>query len=181
MTVERAHQYVTTVTWTGDDGAGTADYRAYRRDHLIEAAGKPPLPGSSDPAFRGDPGRYNPEELLVASLSACHMLWYLHLCAVNGVVVTAYQDRATGTMAERPDGSGSFTSVVLAPRVEITPESDPARAMALHADAHRMCFVANSVSFPVSHRPELVLSETSANGAHCSNREMEATRTAPKS
>jgi organic hydroperoxide reductase OsmC/OhrA len=154
---ERAHHYTTTTVWTGNDGAGTAGYRAYRRDHLIQAAGKPDLPGSSDPGFRGDPARYNPEELLVASLSACHMLWYLHLCAVDGIVVTAYEDRATGTMHERADGSGYFTNVTLAPRVEITPESDRERAMALHGEAHRMCFVANSVNFPVDHRPEIVV------------------------
>ena len=163
MTAKHEHRYVTMVTWTGNDGAGTADYRAYRRDHRIEAAGKPPLPGSSDPAFRGDPGRYNPEELLVASLPACHMLWYLHLCAVNGIVVLAYQDRATGRMEEQPDGSGRFTSVVLAPRIEITPASDRALAMALHAEAHRCCFVASSVNFPVEHHPELVTVEAPAN------------------
>jgi organic hydroperoxide reductase OsmC/OhrA len=166
MPAERAHHYVTTVTWTGNTGAGTADYRAYRRDHLIESAGKPPLPGSSDPAFRGDPGRYNPEELLVASLSTCHMLWYLHLCAVNGIVVVAYEDRATGEMWERPDGSGAFASVTLAPRVEITPESDSGLAMALHDDAHRMCFVANSVTFPVEHRPELVVISKNGSDSH---------------
>lgn len=166
MEQERAHHYATTITWTGNTGAGTADYRSYRRDHLIESAGKPPLPGSSDPAFRGDPARYNPEELLVASLSACHMLWYLHLCAVNGIVVTAYDDRAAGVMHERTDGSGYFTEVTLAPRVEITPESDRERAMALHDDAHRLCFVASSVNFPVRHRPEIVVISQNTSEAH---------------
>jgi organic hydroperoxide reductase OsmC/OhrA len=181
MPAERAHHYVTTVTWTGNTGAGTASYRAYRRDHLIEAAGKPPLPGSSDPVFRGDPGRYNPEELLVAALSACHLLSYLHLCAVNDIVVLAYEDRATGEMLEREDGSGAFSAVTLAPRVEITAGSDVELAKALHDDAHRMCFIAGSVNFPVTHRPEVVTSEKGAVGANGPNGEMEATRTAPKS
>ena len=166
MPSERAHHYVTTVTWIGNTGAGTADYRAYRRDHLIEAAGKPPLPGSSDPAFRGDAGRYNPEELLVASLSACHMLWYLHLCAVNNIVVVTYEDHATGEMRERADGSGSFTSVTLSPRIGITAESNAELAMALHDDAHRMCFVANSVTFPVVHHPELMVISRNGSDSH---------------
>lgn len=166
MPAERTHHYLTTVTWTGNTGAGTADYRGYRRDHLIESPGKPPMPGSSDPSFRGDPDRYNPEELLVASLAACHMLWYLHLCAVNSIVVLAYEDRASGVMHEHPDGSGAFTSVTLAPRIEITPESDAALAMSLHTDAHRMCFVASSVNFPVEHRPELVVTSKNGSGPH---------------
>lgn len=157
MDQERAHHYATTITWTGNTGAGTAEYRAYRRDHVIESAGKPPLPGSSDPAFRGDPARYNPEELLVASLSACHLLWYLHLCAVNGITVLAYEDRATGVMHERADGSGYFTEVTLAPRIELTPDTDCELATRLHDEAHRLCYVANSVNFPVRHRPEFVV------------------------
>src|ERR1700750_1746367 len=100
----KTHRYTTQLRWTGNLGPGTASYRGYTRDHELSAPGKPTLPGSSDPAFRGDASRYNPEELLVASLSSCHMLWYLHLCSEAGVVVTDYTDSATGTMAETTDG-----------------------------------------------------------------------------
>lgn len=145
----REHQYSTTVTWTGNQGTGTSGYKAYSRDHEIAVPGKPPILGSSDPAFRGDPARHNPEDMLVASLSACHMLWYLHLCAQNGVTVTAYSDPATGTMAEDSSGGGRFTEVVLRPKVTLAPGSDAAKAEALHHEAHGKCFIANSVNFPV--------------------------------
>jgi organic hydroperoxide reductase OsmC/OhrA len=149
----KTHQYQTTLRWTGNLGKGTADYRAYSRNYQIDGEGKvAAISGSSDPHFRGDATRYNPEELLVASLSACHMLSYLHLCAVNSIVVTGYEDAASGTMEESPDGSGRLTSVVLRPAVTITPESDPEKARSLHADAHRLCFIANSVNFPVTHK-----------------------------
>lgn len=150
----KTHSYATTLHWTGNKGEGTASYRAYSRNHEISGAGKPAtIPGSSDPHFRGDAACYNPEELLVASLSACHMLSYLHLCAVNNVVVTAYEDRATGTMEERPDGSGALIEVVLHPLVTITEGSDREKAQALHKDAHHLCFIANSVNFPVRTEP----------------------------
>ena len=146
----REHHYRVEVTWTGNTGSGTSGYKAYERAHGITAGeGKPPIPGSSDPAFRGDPARWNPEELLVASLSACHKLWYLHLCAQAGVIVTGYADAAEGVMEESADGSGRFTRVVLRPQVTIAAGSDPGKAEALHERAHAMCFIANSVSFPV--------------------------------
>ncbi len=147
--MSREHGYAVTVRWTGNLGSGTSAYRAYSRNHVIEAAGKPALTGSSDPAFRGDPACYSPEDLLVASLAACHMLWYLHLCADAGVVVTHYEDHAAGTMQETSDGGGSFTEVVLRPQVMVAPGSDVALATRLHEEAHRKCFIANSVKFPV--------------------------------
>ena len=155
MAIEKSrdHTYEVTVTWTGNTGDGTAGYRAFERAHEIEVPGKPKLLGSSDPAFRGDPTRYNPEEMLVASLSTCHMLWYLHLCSAEGIVVTAYQDLADGVMEERPEGGGRFTEVVLQPEVTLAPGSDRARAHALHTDAHDKCFIANSVNFPVRCEP----------------------------
>ena len=149
------HEYKVQIAWSGNDGDGTRTYAGYRRDHTISTAGKPVLPGSSDPAFHGDAARYNPEELLVASLSACHMLWYLHLCAVAGVVVTDYRDDASGVMAVNLDGSGAFTEATLRPRVTLTAESDPVRAQALHHEAHRHCFIAASVNFPVHVEPEI--------------------------
>jgi organic hydroperoxide reductase OsmC/OhrA len=152
--MKREHHYKTTVTWTGNTGVGTSHYRAYTRDHQISAATKgAPILGSSDPAFRGDPSRYNPEELLVAALSACHMLAYLHLCADAGIVVTTYQDSTTGKMTEHADGSGELTGVTLHPRVSITDPARVAEAAALHSKAHELCFIARSVKFPVDHEP----------------------------
>ena len=153
----RQHHYRITTTWTGNLGTGTSDYRAYSRDHEITIAGKTaPLPGSSDAAFLGDTTRYTPEELLVASLSACHMLWFLHLCADAGIVVTEYEDAARGEMSEHADGSGEFTNVVLRPRAVITDSSRIADAMALHPRAHELCFIARSVNFPVQHEAVVV-------------------------
>ena len=149
----KQHHYETTVRWTGNLGTGTTGYKDYARNHEIRAQGKPTIPGSSDPAFRGDGSRYNPEDLLVASLSTCHMLWYLHLCAVNKVVVLDYEDHAEGTMEEAADGGGRFLEVTLRPRITITRESDLATAKRLHHDAHEKCFVANSVNFPVACEP----------------------------
>lgn len=151
----KRHTYQVRINWTGNDGEGTKTYRGYRRDHVITSEGKPPIPASSDPSFRGDPTRHNPEELLVAALSSCHMLWYLHLCAVNQVNVVDYQDAASGIMDEAADGSGGFVRVVLKPVVKITADSDPAKARALHAEAHHFCFIARSVNFPVEIEPEI--------------------------
>ena len=151
--MSKLHKYETTVRWTGNLGAGTTGYKDYARNHEIGAPGKPTIPGSSDPAFRGDASRYNPEDLLVASLSTCHMLWYLHLCAVNKVVVLGYEDHASGTMEEAADGGGRFVEVTLRPQTTITRESDLETAQRLHHDAHEKCFVANSVNFPVGCEP----------------------------
>ena len=149
----KEHHYQSAVRWTGNLGTGTSAYRAYGRNHEISNPGKPPISASSDPAFRGDATRYNPEELLVASLSTCHMLWYLHLCADNHVVVLEYEDDAVGTMEETADGGGRFLGVTLQPRITITPESDMDTAKRLHHDAHEKCFIANSVNFPVGCEP----------------------------
>lgn len=149
----RTHQYTPTIRWTGNRGTGTSSYRDYARTHEIAAPGKPAIPGSADRAFRGDRDRWNPEELLVVSLSQCHMLWYLHLAADTGVVVTAYADEPVGTMAEQPDGSGQFTEVQLRPAVTVADQSMVERATALHDNAHAMCFIARSVNFPVGHAP----------------------------
>ncbi|HYN96327.1 MAG TPA: OsmC family protein [Pilimelia sp.] len=148
------HTYETVVTWTGDRGTGTSGYRAYARDHEVDADGRPTIAGSSDPAFRGDDSRWNPEQLLVAALSQCHLLSYLHVCADAGVVVTGYVDRAHGTMAQIP-GGGHFTEVVLRPRVTVASPTMLEAATRLHGDAHRACFIASSVNFPVRHEPSV--------------------------
>lgn len=149
----REHRYAVRLDWTGDLGSGTSSYRAYSRDHALTAGTKPAIPGSADPAFRGDPARWNPEELLVGALSACHQLWYLHLCAAAGIVVTAYADDAEGVMAEEADGAGRFSAVVLRPRVTLAPGADAEKALALHHEAAEKCFIARSVNFPVRHEP----------------------------
>jgi len=153
----REHSYRTTVSWTGNTGTGTASYRGYKRDHEIAAEGKPAIPGSSDPAFLGDRSRWNPEEMLVASLSTCHQLWYLHLCADAGIVVTAYEDRAEGVMVEQAGGSGRFERVVLRPHATITSEEHRELALSLHEKAHAMCFIASSVNFPVTAEASVIV------------------------
>jgi organic hydroperoxide reductase OsmC/OhrA len=157
---DKQHRYSVHVTWTGNLGQGTSSYRAYSRNHEIAAAGKPVLPGSSDPTFRGDPDRYNPEEFLVSSLSTCHMLWYLHLCAEAKIVVVEYVDEASGVMTERSDGGGRFTEVTLKPHVVIASGGDLAGAEALHERAHHLCFIANSVNFPVRCDPRIRIAES---------------------
>jgi len=149
----KEHHYKIDMIWTGNLGEGTKTYRGYERSHEYRIAGKPVLAGSSDPAFRGDPSKHNPEDLMVCSLSSCHMLTYLHLCALAGVVVIAYEDHATGTMAELPNNGGHFTEVVLHPVVTVTDVSMIEKANSLHHQANELCFVAASVNFPVKHEP----------------------------
>lgn len=153
------HRYAITVTWTGNDGDGTATYRSYRRDHDVAAAGRPTILGSSDPQFRGDAARWNPEQLLVAALAQCHMLWYLHLCADAGVTVVDYRDEAEGTMILDSDGGGQFSSAVLHPHVTVGAPEMVERALALHREVPALCFIARSVNFPVSHEATVVVGE----------------------
>jgi len=151
---QKTHLYRVTVKWTGNRGKGTENYRAYDRDHAIIATSKPPIAGSSDPAFRGDPARWNPEELLVASVSACHKLWYLHLCAVAGICVLAYEDDAEGLMEEDETGGGRFVQIILRPRIGLRADGDVELATRVHRDAHEKCFIANSLNFPILCKPE---------------------------
>ncbi|HQT83840.1 MAG: peroxiredoxin [Acidiphilium sp. 37-64-53] len=160
--MSRAHQYRTRLRWTGNAGSGTSAYRAYGRDHAVGAAGRPDLLLSSDPAFRGDPARWNPELLLLAAISSCHQLWYLHLCAEAGVVVLNYQDDAEAILTEEASGAGQFTAVTLRPRVTIAAASDAAAALRLHHDANAMCFIARSLNLPVHHEPSIVRADAAA-------------------
>lgn len=153
--MRKIHQYQTTIRWTGNKGSGTNNYRSYERAHTIAIANKVPIEASSDPAFRGDKTKHNPEDLLISSISACHMLWYLHLCAEAGVVVTDYIDNATGSMTETANGSGHFTEVTLHPIVTITDSAMAELAKALHVKANELCFIANSVNFPIQHQAEI--------------------------
>jgi organic hydroperoxide reductase OsmC/OhrA len=151
----KQHSYEIQLRWTGNDGEGTTNYKSYRRDHTIMSDGKAEIPGSSDPNFRGDRSRYNPEELLVASLSACHMLWYLHLCAVNHISVVEYRDAALGVMCENADGSGEFVRVTLKPTVKVSAGDDREKALGLHHEAHHLCYIARSVNFEVNLAPQI--------------------------
>lgn len=147
--MEKTFTYKVSNTWTGNLGTGTSDYKEYSRAHRLSAEGKTDILASSDPAFLGDESRWNPEEILVASLSACHMLWYLHLCADAKVVVTAYEDHPEGIMILN-HGLGSFKSVTLHPKVTVQEKSMIEKAKSLHEEAHKRCYVAKSVNFPVS-------------------------------
>lgn len=153
----KIHHYSQKVKWTGNLGKGTSSYRDYDREYEIEVPGKPTIQGSSDPSFLGDPGKYNPEDLLVASLSSCHLLWYLHLCAVNKITVTSYEDFPEGIMEENEDGSGQFAEVTLKPKVIILEETKLDLARQLHQKANNMCFIARSVNFKVMHKPEIIV------------------------
>ena len=156
MSTHRTHQYRLNTTWVGNLGSGTSAYTAYSRDYELSSSTKAtPIPGSSDPAFRGDAGRYNPEELLLGAISSCHMLWVLHLCADAGISITEYSDEATGEMVEHPDGSGEFTAVLLRPRMVVTDAARVAEAVAMHDRAHHLCCLARSMAFPVKHQPQV--------------------------
>jgi len=154
--MQLTHHYDVRVTWEGNRGTGTSHYRAYGRETRVEAAGKPALAGSADPTFHGNAERWNPEELLLAALSQCHLLSYLHAATQHGITVLDYSDDATATMETGTDGGGRFTSATVRPHVTI---SDPAQielADSLHEQANRQCFIAASVNFPVHHEPVTV-------------------------
>jgi organic hydroperoxide reductase OsmC/OhrA len=150
------HSYAVSVEWLGNRGTGTSGYRDYGREHVVRAAGKHDLEGSSDRVFHGNADRWNPEELLLAALSQCHLLSYLHVAASAGVVVTEYRDAAVGTMVQTANGGGRFTSATLRPRVTIA-SGDAELARRLHHEASEKCFIAASVNFPVHHEPEILL------------------------
>ena len=155
--MEKSHRYDLRLDWTGARQGATANYETYSREYSIEIAGKPALTGSADPAFRGDASLYNPEDMLLAALSACHMLSYLALCARSRIAVAAYTDAASGTMSETAPHRVGFTEVTLRPRVVIAAGADSVKAKALHDQAHEICFIANSVNFPVHHEAEITI------------------------
>ena len=155
----REHQYRLGVQWTGNQGSGTSNYRAYGRDHVVSAEHKPDLLGSSDPSFRGDVSRWSPEELLVVAVSQCHMLWYLHLCSTAGVVVTSYRDDPIGVMLEDDGngtaGGGQFVVITLRPTVTVAETTMCAAAEDLHDQVGAKCFIARSLNFPVRHQARI--------------------------
>ncbi|MBX7181329.1 MAG: OsmC family protein [Bacteroidia bacterium] len=151
--MKRNHRFTVNTEWTGNLGPGTSSYSGYERSHTIRIENKPELYGSSDSSFRGDPSKHNPEELLLAALSSCHMLWYLHLCSEAGIQVMEYRDIAHGILTENIQGSGKFTGATLNPEVIVSDASMVLPALDLHAKANAMCFIANSVNFPIDHHP----------------------------
>lgn len=152
--MNKQHHYNTELRWTGNRGSGTSHYSSFDRSHSIKVKDKPEIKGSSDPAFKGDYTKYNPEELFLSALSACHMLWYLHLCARENVIVLGYSDQAIATMVETPDGGGKFTSATLKPSVVIDHQSMYDKALELHQKAGERCFIANSVNFKVEYQTQ---------------------------
>lgn len=152
----KEHHYKTKVVWTGNKGEGTINYKAYERSHTISIEHKPDILGSSDAPFLGDITKHNPEDMFLSSLSVCHMLWFLHFCADNNIIVTAYTDNATGTMLQTDTGGGYFTSVTLHPIVIITDKRKIDLANSLHAEANKKCFIANSCNFKIKHQPTCV-------------------------
>lgn len=154
--MERSHQYATTVEWTGNLGAGTSSYVSFSRDHVVSTPSTPPILASSDGAFKGDASRWNPEQLFLVAISQCHMLWYLHLASQAGVVVLSYVDESSGVMIEQGDGRGRFEEITLRPLVTITGDSDSVKAHALHAVVSEYCYIARSVSTPITHHPVIV-------------------------
>lgn len=160
--MSRTHRYEVSCVWTGGRGCGTDDYRAYDRLYETASDGRPTIQGSSDPAFRGDPERWNPELLLVSALSQCHLLSYLHRCSVSGVIVTGYSDTAEGVMVEDAEDGGHFIEAVLRPVVTVAEESMVEAAERLHEEASKRCFIASSVKFPVRHEPRIVVGADAA-------------------
>ena len=152
-----AHDYTARVVWTGNRGEGTAHYRAYDRTWDIAVPGKPVVHCSNDPLLGGDPGKMNPEDLLLSALSACHMLWYLHYASDAGLRVLGYEDSPLAQGELGPGGAGRFVKATLRPRVTLPAGSDLAAAEAIHHRIHAVCFIARSVSFPVDYEPEFLL------------------------
>jgi len=154
----KQHSYEIRVEWTGNEGNGTLNYKSYNRNHKVIGDGKyAAINGSADPAFLGDKTRYNPEDLFLSSLSACHMLFYLHLCSAHQIIVTEYIDKATGIMEETKNGSGKFTEVTLNPTVKITDANMIEQATELHKKANELCFIANSCNFKIGHKPNTII------------------------
>jgi len=159
----KEHIYKAKINWTGNTGAGTSAYTAYSRAYEVSGdGGKDIIRGSADPIYRGEASRYNPEELVIATIAGCHMLWFLHLCADAGVVVVDYQDDATGNLVETDNGNGKFAEVTIHPRVTVTNRSDAELAKELHDKAHEFCFIANSMNFPVHFKPTIVFENEKA-------------------
>ena len=157
--MEKQHHYALNIRWTGNAGNGTSGYKTYERSHIISGPNKPEIQASSDPPFRGDPLKYNPEELLLASASSCHMLWYLHFCSSEGVIVTAYEDSPSATMTEDETGNGKFTEIKLRPHITVKSGDMIHKAESLHSKANEFCYIANTLNIPVHHEASYEVEE----------------------
>jgi len=151
----KEHHYHTQIIWTGNKGTGTSGYTEYERSHTIQTENKVLIEASSDAPFRGDVSKYNPEDLFLSSIASCHMLWYLHLCADNGIIVKSYVDKPHGIMQTFANGSGKFSEITLHPLVEVAEVSMIETAISLHHSAHEMCFLSNSVNFEIFIEPQV--------------------------
>jgi organic hydroperoxide reductase OsmC/OhrA len=149
------HHYKSKIEWTGNTGESTKSYRSYERNYTVSVDGKAEIKGSSDPAFLGNPELHNPEDLLLASVSSCHLLWYLHFCSTHKILVLEYVDFAEGTMIESENGSGKFTEIILKPKILVEKKDMLEKAIQLHQKANEYCFIANSLNFKVKHEPEI--------------------------
>jgi organic hydroperoxide reductase OsmC/OhrA len=152
----KTHDFTAKIVWTGDRGEGTKRYHGYDRTWRIATLGKTPIEASNDPMLGGDPSKPNPEDLLLASLSACHMLWYLHLASQAGIVVRGYQDTPLGVGETGPRGEGRFIRAVLRPTICVERGADLAKADALHTEVHAFCFIARSVNFAIGYEANYV-------------------------
>lgn len=153
------HDVISEIVWTGNRGPGTRTYRGYDRTWDIAIAGHEAVHCSNDPLLGGDPAKMNPEDLLLSALSACHMLWYLHLASAAGIVVHGYRDRPVGRGETLPSGAGRFVSAVLRPEITVERGADLTEAAAIHGRIHEVCFIARSVNFPVTCEPRFVEAE----------------------
>ncbi len=151
------HDFTSRIQWTGNRGEGTASYRGYDRTWDIDTPGKPVTHCSNDPRLGGDPALPNPEDLLISSLAACHMLWYLHLASQAGLVVVEYRDNPVGVGHSTPDGAGRFVEAILNPHIVLRSDADLARAEAIHHEISSVCFIARSVNFPIRYAPTFAL------------------------
>lgn len=151
--MKNTHNYTAAIIWTGNNGEGTLSYKSYERSYTITVNNKPQIFGSSDVAFKGDGKKHNPEELLITSIASCHMLWYLHLCAEENIIITDYKDEVSGVLKIDSNGGGCFSKVILNPTVTVSDPSMKEKAIALHQKANAYCFIANSVNFVIEHNP----------------------------
>lgn len=158
--MSKTQNYKLDLSWQGNHGAGTMTHTSYDRNFTTHEGSRPPVLGSSHPAFRGNSERYCPEELLLASLSSCHMLWYLHMCAAHEVVVLEYHDHPVMEMEVKEFGNGDIRSATLSPVVRIASEDQREQAMAMHQRAHQSCFIAKAVNFEIILKPKIVESES---------------------
>ncbi len=156
----KKHEFPSRIVWTGNRGTGTSAYKAYDRTWDMTVQDKTVLHCSNDPLLGGDPSKYNPEDMLIASVASCHMLWYLHLCSVAGVTVLAYEDNPIGVGESEPDGTGRFLEAILKPKITITADSDAEKAVSIHDEIHNYCFIARSINFPVRYEPEILVQKS---------------------